>query len=92
MGQTFTLESLVAILVAVMTIGGFFAWLNKPLEQLKDHERRIKAQEDEAAERKAKDNYTTTALNAIVNYLIDGSDKNELKKVRDEYQREIINH
>lgn len=92
MDQTFTLSTLVAILAAVMTIGGFFAWINKPLEQIKDHERRIKAQEDEAEKREAREKFTIAALNALVNHMIDGNNTDELRRVRDEYQREIINH
>lgn len=92
MDQTFTLSTLVAILAAVMTIGGFFAWINKPLEQIKDHERRIKAQEDEAEKREAREKFTINALNALVNHMIDGNNTDELRRVRDEYQREIINH
>lgn len=90
MDQTFTLSTLVAILAAVMTIGGFFAWINKPLEQIKDHERRIKAQEDEAEKREAREKFTIAALNALVNHMIDGNNTDELRRVRDEYQREII--
>ena len=92
MDQTFTLSTLVAILAAVMTIGGFFTWLNKPLEQIKDHERRIKAQEDEAEKREAREKFTINALNALVNHMIDGNNTDELRRVRDEYQREIISH
>ena len=92
MDQTFTLSTLVAILAAVMTIGGFFAWINKPLEQIKDHERRIKAQEDEAEKREAREEFTIAALNALVNHMIDGNGISELKKVRDEYQQQIIKH
>ena len=92
MDQTFTLSTLVAILAAVMTIGGFFAWINKPLEQIKDHERRIKAQEDEAEKRDAREKFTIAALNALVNHMIDGNNTDELRRVRDEYQRDIINH
>lgn len=92
MDQTFTLGGLVAILAAVMSIAGFFAWLNKPLEQIKDHERRIKAQEDEAEKREAREKFTISALNALVNHMIDGNNTDELRRVRDEYQREIINH
>lgn len=90
MDQTFTLSTLVAILAAVMTIGGFFAWINKPLEQIKDHERRIKAQEDETEKREAREKFTIAALNALVNHMIDGNNTDELRRVRDEYQREII--
>lgn len=90
MDQTFTLGGMVAILAAVMTIGGFFAWINKPLEQIKDHERRIKAQEDETEKREAREKFTIAALNALVNHMIDGNNTDELRRVRDEYQREII--
>lgn len=92
MDQTFTLGGLVAILAAVMSIAGFFAWINKPLEQIKDHERRIKAQEDDAEKREAREKFTISALNALVNHMIDGNNTDELRRVRDEYQREIINH
>lgn len=32
------------------------------------------------------------SMNAIINHMIDGSNTEELKKVRDEYQSEIIQH
>ena len=51
----------------------------------------IKALEQQEAERKATDRYTTKALNAIVNHMIDGNGVDKLREVRDEYQNEIIN-
>ena len=52
----------------------------------------IKVLESQHEERKVTDRYTTRALNAIVNHLIDGNGTDKLREVRDEYQNEIINH
>ena len=32
------------------------------------------------------------SMNAIINHMIDGNNTEELKRVRDEYQSEIIKH
>ena len=64
----------------------------KPFKKLEDHETRINVLEQNEQARKATDRYTTKALNAIVNHMIDGNGIEKLREVRDEYQNEIINH
>ena len=88
---TFSLAQVIWICGGLMVVIGFVGWLMKPIKKLDDHEQRIKALEQQEQERKATDRYTTKALNAIVNHMIDGNGIDRLKEVRDEYQNEIIN-
>lgn len=88
---TFSLAQVIWLCGGVMAIVAFVGWLMKPIKKLDDHETRIKALEQQEAERKATDRYTTKALNAIVNHMIDGNGVDKLREVRDEYQNEIIN-
>ena len=88
---TFSLAQVIWLCGGLMAIVAFVGWLMKPINKLNDHEQRIKTLEQQEAERKATDRYTTKALNAIVNHMIDGNGIDRLKEVRDEYQNEIIN-
>lgn len=88
---TFSLAQVIWLCGGIMAIVAFIGWLMKPIKKLDDHENRIKALEQQEAERKATDRYTTKALNAIVNHMIDGNGVDKLREVRDEYQNEIIN-
>ena len=88
---TFSLAQVIWLCGGIMAIVAFIGWLMKPIKKLDDHETRIKALEQQEQERKATDRYTTKALNAIVNHMIDGNGIDRLKEVRDEYQNEIIN-
>ena len=88
---TFSLAQVIWLCGGVMAIIAFIGWLMKPIKKLDDHEQRIKALEQQEQERKATDRYTTKALNAIVNHMIDGNGVDKLREVRDEYQNEIIN-
>jgi hypothetical protein len=88
---TFSLAQVIWLCGGIMAIIAFIGWLMKPINKLNDHEQRIKTLEQQEAERKATDRYTTKALNAIVNHMIDGNGIDRLKEVRDEYQNEIIN-
>lgn len=89
---TFSLAQLLWIIGGITAIGAFIKWLSTPFKQIEDHENRIKVLESQHEERKVTDRYTTRALNAIVNHLIDGNGTDKLREVRDEYQNEIINH
>lgn len=73
-------------------IGAFIKWISTPFKQIENHEQRIAVLEKAETDRKATDRYTTKALNAIVNHMIDGNGIEKLREVRDEYQNEIINH
>lgn len=88
---TFSLAQVIWLCGGLMAIVAFISWLMKPINKLNDHETRIKALEQQEQERKATDRYTTKALNAIVNHMIDGNGVDKLREVRDEYQNEIIN-
>ena len=87
-----SLSQLLWLLGGVLTIGAVVKWVIVPFKKLDDHETRIKVLESQHEERKVTDRYTTRALNAIVNHLIDGNGADKLREVRDEYQNEIINH
>lgn len=89
---TFSLSQLIWICGGIMAIVAFLTWAMKPIRKLDDHELRIKSLENAAKEQKKTDKYITSALNAIVNHMIDGNGIEELKKVRNEFQNEIINH
>lgn len=88
---TFSLAQVIWLCGGIMAIVAFVGWLMKPIKKLDDHENRIKTLEQQEAERKATDRYTTKALNAIVNHMIDGNGVDKLREVRDEYQEQIIN-
>lgn len=87
-----SLSQLLWLLGGVLTIGAVVKWIIVPFKKLDDHETRISVLESHHEERKVTDRYTTKALNAIVNHLIDGNGTDKLREVRDEYQNEIINH
>lgn len=87
---TFSLAQLLWIIGGITAIGAFIKWVMTPIKKIDDHEQRISSLEQHIEERKVTDRYTTKALNAIVNYLLDDSGTDKLREVRDEYQREII--
>ena len=89
---TFSLSQLIWLAGGITALGVFIKWVSTPFKQIEDHEARIKVLENQHEERKVTDRYTTRALNAIVNHLIDGNGTDKLREVRDEYQNEIINH
>lgn len=89
---TFSLSQLLWIIGGITAIAAFLKWAFTPLKKIEDHEQRISSLEQSEENRKATDRYTTKALNAIVNHMIDGNGVDKLREVRDEYQNEIINH
>ena len=88
---TFSLAQVIWLCGGIMAIVALVKWLMTPIKKLDDHEHRITNLEQQEQERKATDRYTTKALNAIVNHMIDGNGVDKLREVRDEYQNEIIN-
>lgn len=88
---TVSLAQVVWLCGGIMAIAALVKWLITPFKKIDNHEHRITNLEKAEAERKATDRYTTKALNAIVNHMIDGNGIDRLKEVRDEYQNEIIN-
>lgn len=89
---TISFAQIIWVIGGITAIGAFIKWVIIPFKRLDDHETRIKVLESQHEERKVTDRYTTKALNAIVNHLIDGNGTDKLREVRDEYQNEIINH
>lgn len=89
---TISFAQIIWLIGGITAIGAFIKWIIIPFKRLDDHETRIKVLESQHEERKVTDRYTTKALNAIVNHLIDGNGVDKLREVRDEYQNEIINH
>ena len=89
---TISFAQIIWVIGGITAIGAFIKWIVIPFKKLDDHETRIKVLESQHEERKVTDRYTTKALNAIVNHLIDGNGVDKLREVRDEYQNEIINH
>ena len=87
---TFSLAQILWLIGGITAIGAFIKWVMTPIKKIDDHEQRISSLEQHIEERKVTDRYTTKALNAIVNYLLDDSGTDKLREVRDEYQREII--
>lgn len=89
---TFSLSQILWLVGGITAIGAFIKWISTPFKQIENHEQRIAVLEKAETDRKATDRYTTKALNAIVNHMIDGNGIEKLREVRDEYQNEIINH
>ena len=89
---TISFAQIIWLIGGITAIGAFIKWIIIPFKRLDDHETRIKVLESQHEERKVTDRYTTKALNAIVNHLIDGNGVDKLREVRDEYQNEIITH
>lgn len=85
-------SQLLWIIGGITAMGAFLKWAMTPFKKIEEHESRINALEKAESERKATDRYTTKALNAIVNHMIDGNGIDKLREVRDEYQEQIINH
>lgn len=92
MDYTISLQAVFWVGAGVLTVAGLLSMILKPFQKLSDHETRLTNLESKADERKAIDQYTTKALNAIVNHMIDGNGVDELKAVRNEYQNSIIEH
>ena len=92
MDYAISLQAVFWIGAGILTIAGIISLIMKPFKKIENHETRISSLESKADERRSIDQYTTKALNAIVNYMIDehGS-KEQLKDVRNDYQNSIIN-
>ena len=89
---TISASQLLWAIGGITALATFITWLMKPFKKLDDHENRITVLEGTAVERKQTDQFMMKSLNAIVNHMIDGNNTEELKRVRDEYQNEIIKH
>lgn len=89
---TISFSQLLWVIGGITAIGAFLKWAMAPFKQIENHEQRIASLEKAEQARKATDRYTTKALNAIVNHMIDGNGIDKLREVRDEYQNEIIDH
>ena len=87
-----SLAQTVWILGGISAIWAFLKWALTPLKKVEDHEKRISVLEQATDERRRTDQFMMKSMNAIVNHLIDGNGVDQLKRVRDEYQNEIIKH
>lgn len=100
---TISLAQTLWLIGGITAVVTFVTWIMKPFKKLEDHENRITdnknridaietQREEDKAERRQTDQYMMSALNAMVNHLIDGDGKDELRRVRNEYQEQIIKH
>lgn len=89
---TFSLAQTVWVIGGITAIVAFFKWAMTPFKKVEDHEKRISVLEQATDERRRTDQFMMKSMNAIVNHLIDGNGVDQLKRVRDEYQNEIIKH
>lgn len=90
---TFSLAQLLWLIGGITAIGAFIKWIIIPFKRLDDHENRINTLEKAEADRKSTDRYIVKALNALINFNLDeDSGKADLRKVRDEYQGQMIDH
>jgi hypothetical protein len=89
---TFSLAQTVWIVGSITAIIAFFKWAMTPIKKLENHETRISALEEGQSERRQTEQYMISALNAMMNHMIDGNNTEELKRVRDSYQEQIIRH
>lgn len=89
---TISLAQVIWLCGGILGIAAFVNWLMKPIKKIDDHEKRIGVLESTADERKKSDQFMMKSMNAIINHMIDGDNTDELRRVRDEYQNEIIRH
>lgn len=90
---TFSLAQLLWIIGGITAIAAFLKWAVTPLKKIEEHESRINTLEKAEADRKSTDRYIVKALNALINFNLDeDSGKDDLRKVRDEYQNNMIDH
>lgn len=89
---TISLAQVIWLCGGILGIAAFVNWLMKPIKKIDDHEKRIGVLESTADERKKTDQFMMKSMNAIINHMIDGDNTDELRRVRDEYQNEIIRH
>lgn len=90
MDYTISLQSLFWLCGGIAAIVGMVKLFKHPFDKLDDHERRLSKLEEDRQERKATDKVILTTLSAMVNHMIDGNGVQELKKVRDDLQKSII--
>lgn len=89
---TISASQLLWAIGGITALATFITWFMKPFKKIDDHENRISALEESRTERRQTDQYMMSALNALVNHMIDGNGIDELKKVRNDYQEQIIKH
>lgn len=89
---TISLAQTLWLIGGITAVVTFCSWLMKPFKKIDDHEKRIGVLEEAADERKKTDQFMMKSMNAIINHMIDGNNTDELRRVRDEYQNEIIRH
>lgn len=90
MDYNISLSALFWLCGGIGALIGIIAVAKKPFDQLSDHERRIGKLEDDKTERRETDKAILSALSAIVDHMIAGNNVDEMKKVRDELRKNII--
>lgn len=90
MDATISVQTVFWLAAGVAGIIGLVKIFKKPFDQIDDHERRLKNIEENLTSRKQTDELILTALNAMVNHMIDGNSLDKLKKVRDDFQDKLI--
>ena len=90
MDYNISLSALFWLCSGIAAIIGIVKIAKKPFDQLNDHERRIGTLENAHTERRETDKAILSALSAIVDHMIAGNNVDEMKKVRDELRKNII--
>ena len=88
----FSLAQLLWIIGGITAIAAFIKWLSAPFKKLDDHETRIKAVEENLAERRETDQLIMESLAAMMDHMIDGNGVEQLKEVRKKTRQQIIKH
>lgn len=89
---TISLAQSVWIIGSITAVVAFLKWAITPIKKIENHETRISALEEGQSERRQTEQYMISALNAMMNHMIDGNNTDELKQVRNSYQEQIIKH
>lgn len=90
MDYTISIQALFWVCGGIAALWGIIKLFKHPFDKLDDHERRLNKLEEDRKERKQTDKVILTTLSAMVNHMIDGNGVSELKKVRDDLQKSII--
>lgn len=94
MDMTISLEALLKIAGAVITISGAAVILAKPIKglvnTLNKHDKEISELTKKVDGLEGNQKSTMSAILAMVNHMIDGNGIDGLKKVRDDLQKDLI--
>ncbi len=90
MDYNISLSALFWLCSGIAAIVGMVKLCKKPFDQLNDHERRIGRLEDDRTERRETDKAILTALSTMMDHMVYGNNTEEMKKVREELRKNII--